>query len=110
MSDSARADFENVQRDMSKFSSLNFEKTQVLVVCLHYVKIRMQLALEWSWQQREQLGSISDQFFMHLTLKVHKEQDSPTKSLVWGTLLQEMSWMQFLFQRKLKVSLVLAEQ
>lgn len=46
MSDSAREDFENVQRDMSKFSSLNFEKTQVLVVCLHYVKIRMQLALE----------------------------------------------------------------
>lgn len=110
MSDRARADFENVQRDMSKFCSLNFEKTQVLVVCLQYVKIRMELALEWSWQQREQLGSISDQFFMHLTLKVHKEQDSPTNSLVWGTLLQEMSWMQFLFQRKLKVSLVLAEQ
>lgn len=46
MSDSAREDFENVQRDMSKFCSLNFEKTQVLVVCLQYVKIRMQLALE----------------------------------------------------------------
>lgn len=38
----------------------------------------MKLTTEW-------LSSMSDQLFMHLALKVHKDQDSPTKSLGWGT-------------------------
>ena len=38
----------------------------------------MKLTTEW-------LSSMSDQLYMHLTLKVHKDQDSPTKSLGWGT-------------------------